>query len=88
MSQRKKSPFERIWDATGRIFKGKKKDEMPEGMDFCDMCGKMYRKEDFHRIIEFFGTKEDLILCEECIELSPTEWRRNRSELRKKHSVY
>lgn len=76
-----------IWQAIGKIFRGRK-GELPEGADFCDMCGRIYPEEDLHHVVEFFGTKEEFILCEDCIELPPTQWRRNKDVLRKKHSIH
>jgi len=71
-----------IWDAIGKIFRGNKK-EIPEGMDFCENCGRIFPKEDLHQIIAFFGSKQDFIICDECSDLPPSEWRRNYARYRR-----
>lgn len=62
------------WDFFGKIFRGRK-EELPEGMDYCDNCGRIYPKEDLHHVIQYFGSNEELTLCEDCSELPPSTWR-------------
>ena len=80
VSEKKLSTLEKI----GRIFRGKTK--IPEGMDFCDNCGRTFPKEDMHNVIGFFGSNQELVLCEECSDLPPSSWRQNFSH--KKSSKY
>lgn len=68
MSKEKRS----WWDSFGKIFRGRN-EEVPEGMDFCDNCGKIYPKEDLHHVI-WLGNKE-LYLCDDCTDLPPSSWR-------------
>ena len=38
-------------------------------------CGRIVPKEDLHHVIWAFNNREDLILCEDCVELPPSTWR-------------
>ena len=73
MSMRKRS----IWDALGKIFKGNKELEIPEGCDFCEVCGKIFPNDELHHVLVYLGNPSDLVICEDCSDKSPTEWRRN-----------
>lgn len=69
--------FRNTWDSLGKIFRGRQ-DEIPLGMDYCEMCGRILPSDELHHVIGFFGRgRETLILCEECIEKPPSEWRKN-----------
>lgn len=71
-----KEPKRSFWDSLGKIFRGRE-EELPEGTDYCEMCGKIYPEEEIHHVIGYRGTREEIYLCESCTDLSPSTWRKN-----------
>lgn len=74
-----------IWDSLGKIFRGRK-EEIPLGCDYCSNCGKIFPIEEIHIIISFFGNRrQELHICEDCIELPPSTWS-NKYSYKRGHS--
>jgi hypothetical protein len=58
----------------GKRFRGRK-DELPPGWGYCDVCVKKFPKEDLHHVIQNLGDPHaDLYICDTCIENPPSTW--------------
>jgi len=56
------------------FFKLFKKGKKNSDQERCVVCGKYFPKEELHKILLYFSTKQSFYVCDSCIELPPSEW--------------
>jgi len=58
----------------------KKRKKIPEGYAECYSCGAVLPKEEMHEIIMYFSEPTKVYICDKCINLPPSFWRKKHVE--------
>ncbi len=58
------------------FLKRRKKKKIPEGHAECYNCGEIFPKNEMHEIIMYFSTPAKVYICDRCINIPPSLWRK------------